>query len=118
PRVEVRPEDLAYVIFTSGPTGRPKGVAVTHRSLVNLLESMAREPGLTEADVLLSVTALSFDIAALELYLPLLRGARVALATRDEALDGQRLMQRMSSSGATVMPATPATRRLTLQTGW
>jgi len=117
-QVEVRPENLAYVIFTSGSTGRPKGVAVTHRSLVNLLESMAREPGLTEADVLLSVTTLSFDIAALELYLPLLRGARVALATRDEALDGQRLMQRMSSSGATVMQATPATWRLLLESGW
>src|SRR5205823_10052 len=74
--------------------------------------------GLTEADVLLSVTTLSFDIAALELYLPLLRGARVALATRDEALDGQRLMQRMSSSGATVMQATPATWRLLLESGW
>src|SRR5438067_2244325 len=117
-QVEVRPENLAYVIFTSGSTGRPKGVAVTHRSLVNLLESMAREPGLTEADVLLSVTTLSFDIAALELYLPLLRGARVALATRDEALDGQRLIQRMSSSGATVMQATPATWRLLLESGW
>jgi len=68
--------------------------------------------------VLLSVTTLSFDIAALELYLPLLRGARVALATRDEALDGQRLMQRMSSSGATVMQATPATWRLLLESGW
>ena len=76
---DVRSEHLAYVIFTSGSTGRPKGVAVTHRSLVNLLESMGREPGLTETDVLLSVTTLSFDIAALELYLPLIKGARVEI---------------------------------------
>ena len=115
---DVRSEHLAYVIFTSGSTGRPKGVAVTHRSLVNLLESMGREPGLTETDVLLSVTTLSFDIAALELYLPLIKGARVVLATRDEALDGNQLIQRLSSSGATVMQATPATWRLLLESGW
>jgi len=118
PAIDVRSENLAYVIFTSGSTGRPKGVAVTHRSLVNLLESMGREPGLTEADVLLSVTTLSFDIAALELYLPLIKGARVVLASRDDALDGERLMSRLSSSGATVMQATPATWRLLLESGW
>ena len=64
------------------------------------------------------MTTLSFDIAALELYLPLLKGAKVALASRDEALDGERLMQRMSSSGATVMQATPATWRLLLESAW
>src|SRR5437879_12904682 len=118
PAIEVRTENLAYVIFTSGSTWRPKGVAVTHRSLVNLLESMGREPGLTEADVLLSVTTLSFDIAALELYLPLIKGARVVLASRDDALDGERLMSRLSSSGARVMQAAPATWRLLLESGW
>src|SRR5438128_457109 len=79
---------------------------------------MGREPGLTEADVLLSVTTLSFDIAALELYLPLIKGARVVLASRDDALDGERLTRRLSSSGATVMQATPATWRLLLEAGW
>ncbi len=112
------PEDLAYVIFTSGSTGRPKGVAVSHRALVNLLESMGREPGLGERDVLLSVTTLSFDIAALELYLPLIKGAKVALASRDEALDGPLLMELLKSSGATVMQATPATWRLLMESGW
>jgi amino acid adenylation domain-containing protein/FkbM family methyltransferase len=112
------PDDLAYVIFTSGSTGRPKGVAVSHRALVNLLESMGREPGLEERDVLLSVTTLSFDIAALELYLPLIQGARVALASRDEALDGPLLIELMKSTGATVMQATPATWRLLLESGW
>lgn len=114
----VSPEDLAYVIYTSGSTGRPKGVAVTHRSLVNLLESMGREPGLSETDVLLSVTTLSFDIAALELYLPLIRGAKVVLANRDEILDGQLLMEKLSSSGANVMQTTPTTWRMLVESGW
>lgn len=113
-----RPEDLAYVIYTSGSTGRPKGVAVPHRALVNMLESMAREPGFTETDVVLSVTTLSFDIAALELYLPLIQGGRIVLASRDEASDGQQLMAKLSSSGATVMQATPATWRLLIESGW
>jgi len=111
-------EDLAYVIYTSGSTGKPKGVAVTHRALVNLLASMRREPGLAREDVLLSVTTLSFDIAGLELYLPLLVGARVLLATREEASDGARLRDLLAGSGATAMQATPATWRLLLESGW
>jgi amino acid adenylation domain-containing protein len=115
---EMSPDNLAYVIFTSGSTGRPKGVAVTHRSLVNLLESMGQTPGLKASDVLLSITTLSFDIAALELYLPLIKGAQVVLASRDESLDGHRLMARLEASGATVMQATPATWRLLIDSGW
>jgi non-ribosomal peptide synthetase component F len=72
------PGDLAYVIYTSGSTGRPKGVQVPHGALANFLSSMAAEPGLTHDDVVLAVTTLSFDIAALELFLPLVVGARAA----------------------------------------
>ena len=112
------PRALAYIIYTSGSTGKPKGVAVTHRSLVNLLDSMADEPGLGAEDVLLSVTTLSFDIAGLELYLPLWKGARLVLLSRDEAGDGRALRERISTTGATVLQATPATWRLLLESGW
>src|SRR5207247_1146542 len=91
PATEVEPENLAYVIYTSGSTGRPKGVQICHRSLVNLLTSMRDRPGLTEEDSLLAVTTISFDIAALELYLPLMVGARCVLSIRDTLLDGRRL---------------------------
>jgi amino acid adenylation domain-containing protein len=111
-------ENLAYVIYTSGSTGRPKGVMVTHGALVNLLEAMRREPGLGGDDVLLAVTTFSFDIAALELYLPLLCGARVELATREEAVDAVRLRRLIDSRGATVMQATPATWRMLVEAGW
>jgi aspartate racemase len=110
--------DLAYVIFTSGSTGRPKGVQIPHRALVNFLCSMRDAPGLTQQDVLLEVTTLSFDIAALELYLPLLVGARVSLARREVASDGMRLAKRIAESRASVMQATPATWRLLLESGW
>ena len=72
-----RPQDTAYVIYTSGSTGRPKGVAVPHGALLNFLCSMQETPGLTAEDVLAAVTTMSFDIAALELYLPLMVGARI-----------------------------------------
>jgi len=111
-------EDLAYVIYTSGSTGRPKGVQLTHRSLVNFLESVRVEPGMSGEDVMLSVTTLSFDIAGLELYLPLLVGGRVVLVSREESSDGERLVLRLKESGATVMQATPATWRLLLEAGW
>ena len=110
--------DLAYVIYTSGSTGRPKGVEIEHRSLVNFLTSMARQPGLEADDVLVAVTTLSFDIAGLELWLPLVTGAHVVVASRDEASDPRRLMALLDASGATVMQATPATWRMLVDAGW
>ncbi|HVQ32095.1 MAG TPA: amino acid adenylation domain-containing protein, partial [Vicinamibacteria bacterium] len=111
-------DGLAYVIYTSGSTGRPKGVEVGHRGLTNFLCSMRNEPGLTETDVLVSVTTLSFDIAGLELYLPLLAGARLVVARRDVAQDGRQLASLLRDSGATVLQATPATWRMLEASGW
>ncbi|HPM85077.1 MAG TPA: condensation domain-containing protein, partial [Candidatus Anammoximicrobium sp.] len=118
PSPAAKPERLAYVIYTSGSTGRPKGVQIPHRALVNFLCSVAREPGLDRSDVLLSVTTLSFDIFALELYLPLLVGARVVLADRATAADPVRLQELLVQSCATVMQATPATWHMLLQANW
>jgi amino acid adenylation domain-containing protein len=112
------PENLAYVIYTSGSTGRPKGVAVRQRGAVNFLASMARQPGLSPDDVLLAVTTIAFDIAVLELFLPLSRGGRVELVDRETAADGLRLMERIAGSNATAMQATPATWRVLLEAGW
>lgn len=118
PEREAHAPDLAYVIYTSGSTGRPKGVEVTHRSLINLLWSMKRDPGFQETDIMLSVTTLAFDIAGLELFLPLVSGGCVELVNREVAADGERLIQVLERSGATIMQATPTTWRLMLQAGW
>jgi amino acid adenylation domain-containing protein len=112
------PESLAYVIFTSGSTGRPKGVQIPHRALVNFLAAMARRPGLSADDVLAAVTTVSFDIAALELFLPLVTGARIALASREQAADGARLAALLAAAGATALQATPAGWRMLLDAGW
>lgn len=116
PASGVTPENLAYVIYTSGSTGRPKGVQIAHNAVVNFLTAVRRQPGLTAQDVLLAITTLSFDIAGLELYLPLSVGARVVVASRDVATDGTRLQELLA--GVTVMQATPATWRLLLEAGW
>ncbi|MEU3255504.1 amino acid adenylation domain-containing protein [Streptomyces sp. NPDC006997] len=113
-----RPDDPAYVVYTSGSTGRPKGVVVPHRALTNLLLATADTPGLRADDVLAAVTTVSFDIAALELFLPLVTGARVEIVPADEAADGERLAARLNASGATVLQATPSTFRLLLDAGW
>lgn len=111
-------EDLAYVIYTSGSTGKPKGVEIERRALVNFLLSMAEEPGLNASDTLLSVTTLSFDIAGLELFLPLITGARVVIASTEDGLDGERLAQLLEADNVTAMQATPSTWQLMLTAGW
>ncbi|HEY3664380.1 MAG TPA: condensation domain-containing protein, partial [Polyangiaceae bacterium] len=111
-------ESPAYVIYTSGSTGKPKGVMVPHRALVNFVLSMVREPGIGESDRLLAVTTLSFDIAVLELYAPLAVGARVVLASREAAADGDLLDEAIDDHGITIMQATPTTWRLLLGAGF
>ncbi len=110
--------DLAYVIFTSGSTGRPKGVLVPHHSVVNFLHGMRQRPGITAADTLLAVTTVAFDIHVLELFLPLICGATVALASTDEVSDPERLGALLNRVNATMLQATPATWRMLLAAGW
>jgi amino acid adenylation domain-containing protein len=118
PALDAQPQDPAYVIYTSGSTGRPKGVRVPHGAVVNFLLSMAREPGLDAGDVLVAVTTLSFDIAVLELLLPLCVGAQVVLASREQVLDGRALRALLESSAASVMQATPSSWRMLIESGW
>jgi amino acid adenylation domain-containing protein/natural product biosynthesis luciferase-like monooxygenase protein len=112
------PANLAYVIFTSGSTGKPKGISVSHASVVNFLSDMARVPGIDQSDVLAAVTPISFDIAGLELYLPLIIGARVVIMSRQTAVDGTRLKAALEASAATIVQATPSTWRLLVEAGW
>ncbi|RYZ43248.1 MAG: non-ribosomal peptide synthetase [Myxococcaceae bacterium] len=117
-RAPVAPESVAYVLFTSGSTGRPKGVQVPHGAVARFLAALQETTGVSAKDVLVAVTTLSFDIAVLELFLPLSVGARVVIATRDVAVDGARLAGLLEQSGATVLQATPSTWRLLLEAHW
>ena len=110
--------DLAYVLYTSGSTGRPKGVEIEHDALTNLLATMADAPGFTAQDRLLAVTTLSFDIAALEIFLPLITGGRLILAPADVARDPTALAALIATARPTVMQATPATWRALIEAGW
>jgi amino acid adenylation domain-containing protein/non-ribosomal peptide synthase protein (TIGR01720 family) len=118
PLKTVEPDSLAYMIYTSGSTGKPKGVELTHRGLTSFLLSMARAPGLTNADTLLAVTTISFDIAALELYLPILVGGKVVIASRETAMDATRLAHEIHVRHVTVLQATPTTWRMLSEAGW
>jgi amino acid adenylation domain-containing protein len=103
---------LAYVIFTSGSTGQPKGVGIEHRAVTNLLASFRRALRLGRHDRFVAVTTLSFDIALLELLLPLVCGADLVIATADEAREPDRLRSLIERTAATAMQATPQTWRL------
>ncbi|MBB3911829.1 non-ribosomal peptide synthetase [Sphingomonas desiccabilis] len=112
------PADLAYVIYTSGSTGVPKGVEIAHRAVVNLLESMRREPGFGAEDVMFAVTTPTFDISILELFLPLIAGGTVVVASSAESRDPMLQADAIARSGCTVMQGTPATWRALFSTGW
>ena len=113
-----RVDQLMYVLFTSGSTGRPKGVEITRGAFANFIASMAHTPGMGQDDRLLAITTTSFDIAGLELFLPLYVGATVVIADRATARDPQRLRQRLEQDDISIMQATPASWRLLLEAGF
>ncbi|MEJ2540031.1 MAG: amino acid adenylation domain-containing protein [Gemmatimonadota bacterium] len=113
-----RGADPAYVLYTSGSTGGPKGVVVTHRNLANLLQAMAARPGMDPDTRLLAITTLSFDISALEIFGPLTVGGQVILASTDTAADGPALTELLERARPNAMQATPTTWRMLLDAGW
>jgi amino acid adenylation domain-containing protein len=117
-RVSMSAQNLAYVIYTSGSTGRPKGVRVTHHNAANLSSSMQGTPGISCEDRLLGLTTLSFDIALLELCVPLMAGGTVIVASRAAALNAERIKDLMRDQLVTLLQGTPATWRLLLESGW
>ena len=114
----IQSENLAYMIYTSGSTGNPKGVQISHRAVVNFLQTQGRQLGIARGDCLLAVTSLCFDIAVLELFLPLTVGAQLVVASRELTLDGFLLAERLKTVGATFMQATPSTWRMLLLADW
>jgi len=110
--------DLAYVLYTSGSTGAPKGVEIEHRALANLLAAMAERPGFAAGDRLLGLTTVSFDIAMLELFLPLVSGGELVLAPHETTRDPQALAALIAEARPTVVQATPATWVALLDAGW
>lgn len=111
----IRPSDSAYLLFTSGSTGNPKGVEVTHENISNFLLSMSLAPGMKNTDKLLAVTTISFDISVLELFLPLYVGASVYLATKDEVIDPREIKKIIIEKDISIMQATPVTWRMLLK---
>ena len=109
---------LAYLLYTSGSTGKPKGVPITHKNLVNFLYSMSHEPGIEETDRLLSITTISFDIAGLELFLPLLKGATLVLTDDETTKDSRLLLEVLQNQNVTILQATPSTWQMLLDVGW
>nr|WP_298114497.1 amino acid adenylation domain-containing protein [uncultured Pseudomonas sp.] len=115
PGLLLHPRQLAYSLYTSGSTGRPKGVQIEREALANFLRGIQAHARLTANDRLLAVTTLGFDIAALELFLPLLHGACVVLVSREQTLQPAALIELLESQSISVMQATPATWQMLLE---
>lgn len=118
PEIRSAPQDLAYILYTSGSTGKPKGVKITHKNLSNFLLSMQAAPGITAEDRLLAITTISFDIAGLELYLPLISGAELIIADAEETKDGRLLLSIIEKRAISMMQATPSTWQMMIDSEW
>ncbi|TXE12887.1 amino acid adenylation domain-containing protein [Seonamhaeicola algicola] len=116
--VNVSINDNVYLLYTSGSTGKPKGVPITHKNLVNFLYSMLEEPGIEKFDKLLSITTISFDIAGLELFTPLLKGAKLILTDEETAKDSRLLLDLLKKEEITILQATPTTWQMLFDAGW
>ena len=112
------PDATAYLMYTSGSTGKPKAVRVSRRNLTNLLVDMTARTGITQQDVLLAVTTLSFDISLLELFMPLIAGAEIGIADAETAADPLLLSQRLATGRYSMMQTTPTRWQMLLDTGW
>jgi len=118
PKITIKPDSLAYVIFTSGSTGRPKGVMISHKALLNFTLSIQKKPGISVNDHVLAVTTIAFDIAVLEIWVPLISGATIHIASENESKDGYELLQFIRERQISIMQATPATWKILIESGW
>ncbi|WP_405771536.1 amino acid adenylation domain-containing protein [Actinacidiphila glaucinigra] len=113
-----RPEGLAYVLYTSGSSGRPKGVEVTHANLAAFVAGFVVTPGIGPADSMAAVAPLSFDVSVEEIWAPLAVGGRCVIVERACATDGYALAERITASGVTVLHLTPTSMRMLLAADW
>ncbi|GGZ27237.1 hypothetical protein GCM10007049_20010 [Echinicola pacifica] len=118
PNVKVDTDAAAYILYTSGSTGLPKGVLVSHRNLCNTLYYMRRKLRIDSDDKVLSITSISFDVAQIELFCLLIGGGTVIMADHDMAKDGRLLLKALKDHQITRLFSTPATYQMLIQVGW
>jgi amino acid adenylation domain-containing protein len=117
-KITFRPRNNVYVLYTSGSTGKPKGVVIQHSSLVSFLTAMSRMFRLKRKDTFFAITPISFDISALEIYLPLISGAKLLLANEESKINPSKISQVLNTAKVTIMQATPATWQMLVDSGW
>ena len=118
PQIKVSSSDLAYIIFTSGSTGRPKGVMIPHSALMNFIQSMIATPGVGPEDKFLATTTIAFDIAVLEIWVPLVAGSGVCVADEAQTRNGEELLRIIKEKNITLLQGTPVTWQMMMDSGW
>src|SRR5689334_6698673 len=100
---KVDPEQLAYLFYTSGSTGQPKGVLTSHRGVVNYITFNTQAYELSDADTVLQLASLSFDASVRDIVGPLVAGARLVMVNNTDARDPEALLAKMSEQRVTCL---------------
>jgi amino acid adenylation domain-containing protein len=115
--VTVAPDAVCCLQYTPAATGKPNGVATAHGSVVNLATAMAADLGIGPADTVLTLPSTFVRAPVMELWLPLIAGARIVVAPADVARDGARLSRLIAAERVTFLHAPPGTWQTLIDTG-
>lgn len=118
PDININSQSLAYIIYTSGSTGKPKGVKIRHHSLVNLIQSLSKTPGVHKNDTLLAIGSPSFDISVSEIFLPISNGATLVLASTQDINDGISINNLIEKHEVSLIFGTPSFWGILIANDW
>ncbi len=115
---KINTDHLVYVNYTSGSSGKPKGVLIPHYAVVDHHLAIIKALDLNPNETIFSVASIAFDPSVQDFFMPLMIGAQVYIASEEEKTNGFELKAALEKVKPTLMQATPSSWRMLLMANW